>query len=151
MSYGGGFVVKVMGFMTLYLIAFGLIVYFLFPKLDSSAAAGILGAIGGALFGFLGTTVTTLVTASDRTKELTERLKDRVSNHAIELTKMDFALRQKSLELKKTTKHLLAPAKVYREFYYALLELHEKGTWPKSVQDAGLLSIIELGADETKS
>lgn len=151
MPSSGRFVFIVMGFMVIYLIAFGLIAYLIFPKIDSSAAAGILGAIGGALFGFLGASVTTLVAVWDRTRELTERLKDRVSNHAIELAKMDYELRQKSLEFSKTKKKFLAPVKVYREFYKALLELHEKGTWPKKIEELGLLRTFEIGAEDKES
>ena len=63
---------------------------------------------------------------------------------------MDYELRQRSLEFTKSQKKFLAPAKVYRELYKALFELHEKGTWPKSIQNLGLLSIFKLGSDQSK-
>lgn len=123
-------IIIIVCFTLLYLLVFGALVWLVLPKLDSSAAAAIVGALGGALAGILGSAIVSVVGIWDRTRDVKERLKERVSAHALELTKMDFELRQKSLELLKERQLFLAPTKVYRELYKALLELHEKGTWP---------------------
>ena len=108
--------------------------------------AGIIGVLIGSFSGLLGSFATSIVGLWKTSRDAEERLKDRISNHALELTRLDYEMRQKSLDLKGTTKHFLAPAKVYRTFYRALLDLHTTGNWPKEVQDLGLLSIFELGS-----
>lgn len=139
-------ILLIVTFMILYLIIFGVLIWLVLPRLDSPAIAGIIGAFGGALAGILGSATASVVGAWDRSREVNERLKDRVSSHALELTKMDYELRQKSFDTSKGKLIFLAPVKVYRELYRALLELHEKGTWPKSIEEIGLLNVFELGA-----
>jgi hypothetical protein len=39
---------------------------------------------------------------------------------------------------------VLAAAKVYRELYRAMVELRTEGTWPKAIEELGLLNIFEL-------
>jgi hypothetical protein len=74
-----------------------------------------------------------------------QRLKDRVSLQARELTQMEFDLRIRSLESGTCEqREFLAAAKAYRILYKALLLLHEKGEWPKEVEDAGLLEVYKL-------
>jgi len=127
----------------------GVIVVFIFkflPLIESPTVAGIIGVLIGSFSGLLGSFATSIVGLWKTSKDAEERLKDRISNHALELTRLDYELRQKSLDLKGTTKHFLAPAKVYRTFYHALLDLHTTGNWPKEVQDLGLLGIFELGS-----
>ena len=127
----------------------GAIVVFIFkflPLIESPTVAGIIGVLIGSFAGLLGSFVTSIVGIWRVSKDAEERLKDRISNHALELTRLDYELRQKSLDLKGTKKHFLAPAKVYRTFYRALLDLHTTGNWPKEVQDLGLLNIFELGS-----
>ncbi len=128
-----------------YVVAVFGFIYFLVPKLDSPTVSALAGIAIGSLAAILGPILNTLVSIWNRSKESEERLKDRVSNHALELTKMDYDLRQKSLETSGKTQEFLAPAKVYRTFYKALLELHTTGNWPKEVEDLGLLQIFELG------
>lgn len=130
------------------LVGFGILFWLVFPKMDSAAAAGIVGTLGGALVVTLGSAMASFVDIWARSRDVEERLKDRVSKHALELTRMDYELREKSLDLSKTKQQFLAPAKVYRELYKALLELHKTGTWPKTIQDLGLLNIFELGAEQ---
>jgi membrane protein implicated in regulation of membrane protease activity len=128
------------------LAAIGGFVYLILPNIDSPAVAGLAGVVVGAFVGMFGSILTAIVGAWRTSKETEERLKDRVSNHALQLTQMDYDLRQKSFELTGKTKKVLAPVKVYRTFYRALLELQTSGTWPKEVEKLGLLQIFELGA-----
>jgi hypothetical protein len=128
----------------------GVIVVFIFkflPLIESRTVSVIMEALIGSFAGLLGSFVTSIVGRWRVSKDAEERLKDRISNHALELTRLDYELRQKSLEVKGTKKHFLAPAKVYRTFYRSLVELHNSGNWPKEVQDLGLLSIFELGSN----
>jgi len=125
------------------------IVLFIFkflPLIESPTVAGIIGVLIGSFSGLLGSFATSIIGIWKTSKDAEERTKDRISNHALELTRLDYELRQKSLDLKEAKKHFLAPAKVYRTFYRALLELHTTGNWPKEVQDLGLLNIFELGS-----
>ena len=125
------------------------IVIFLFwalPRIESPAVAGIIGVLVGSFAGLLGSIMTSVISIWRVTKDAEERLKDRISNHALELTRMDYELRQKSLELRGDKQLFLAPAKVYRTFYRALLDLHTTGNWPKDPEELGLLSIFELGS-----
>jgi hypothetical protein len=131
----------------------GVIAVFIFkflPLIESPTVAGIIGVLIGSFTGLLGSFVTSMVGIWRVSKDAEERLKDRISNHALELTRLDYELCQKSLEVKGNRKHFLAPAKVYRTFYRALLELHTTGNWPKEVQDLGLLSIFELGSKNSE-
>jgi hypothetical protein len=43
----------------------------------------------------------------------------------------------------KRQNQLLVPAKVYREFYKALFELYETRSWPKDIEELGLLNILQ--------
>lgn len=135
----------IIGCVLLGITVIAIFIFLALPKIESAAVAGIIGVVVGSLVGLLGSVITSIVGIWSRVKDAEGRLKDRVSNHALELTRMDFDLRQKSLDLKKTKQAFLAPAKVYRTFYNALLELHTTGNWPKEVEDMGLLSIFELG------
>ena len=67
----------------------------------------------------------------------------------MELTRMDYELRQKSLTHAQQSQKFLAPVKVYREFYKALVQLFEQGTWPKEVENLGLLNVFELGPESS--
>ena len=94
---------------------------------------------------YLAPCITAIVGLWKTAKDADEKLKDRISDHALQLTKMDYELRQKSLDTSGTTQKFLAPVKVYRTFYRALYELHTTGGWPKEVEEQGLLNIFELG------
>ena len=134
-----------------YILIIFIIFFLLIKYIESPVVAAIIGTFVGSIGGIFGL----VIGAWNKDRELKEKiedraeqLKDRSSKYALELTKMDFELRQKSLKLTKNKKHFLAPAKVYRELYKALLELHGKGTWPKTIQELGLLSIFLLGPEE---
>jgi hypothetical protein len=72
-----------------------------------------------------------------------ERIRDEASRVALELARMDYDLRQQALPDGRA-QQFLAPAKVYREFYKAIVELCTEGTWPKAIEGLGLLSIFEV-------
>jgi hypothetical protein len=119
-----------------------LCVWLAIPRLDTAALSAILGALVGAA-------VPGLVALWSKNRELEEHLKDRVSSQALDLARFDFAVRrlppEKQLWLPRPdgTKWFYAPPKVYREYYKALLSLHKTGTWPPTIQEMGLLSILE--------
>ncbi len=126
--------------------AIGAFVYWFLPQIKSPAVAGLAGVMVGALVGVFGSILTAIVGAWKASIEAEERLKDRISNHALQLTQIDYDLRQKSLDPTDKKQLFLAPAKVYRTFYRALLELHTSGNWPKEVEELGLLNIFALGS-----
>jgi hypothetical protein len=115
------------------------------PSIESPTVSGLLGVVIGSLVGLVGSTAAALVNVWKVTREAEQKLQDRISNHALQLTQMDFELRQKSLERSRSERFFLAPAKVYRTFYRALLALHTTGEWPKEVEELGLLNIFALG------
>ena len=121
-----------------------------FPSFDVTAKAVVIGALAGTIGGVIGSAIISLVNLWDRERDAEERLKDRVSSHALELTRMDYEMRQKALEATRRRKKRLAPIKVYRELYKALLELHKDGTWPDTIYELGLLGIFETGAEESQ-
>jgi hypothetical protein len=125
----------------------GTLVLYASSLLDAVALAVILGALVGSIGGAVGAALTSLVTLWNQERENDERLKDRVSNHAVELTRLNYELRMKSLNTTQQTKEFLAPIKVYREVYKALLELHKTGNFPGTINDLGLLGMFKLGPD----
>ena len=146
---------KTLVFVTIILIALVLagLAYFTsvaFPAFDITARAVVIGALAGTIGAVKGSTITPLVNLRDRERDAEERLKDRVYSHALELTRMDYEMRQKALEITKWRKKRLAPIKVYKELYKALLELHNKGTWPESINNLVPLGSFETGAEEAQ-
>jgi hypothetical protein len=115
------------------------------PKMESPAVAGLAGTIVGGFVGMFVSVLTAIVGVWNTSTEAAERLKDWISNHALQLTQMDYELRQKSLDVSQRSQESLAPAKVYRTFYRELLELHTTGNWPKEAEELGLLSTFTLG------
>lgn len=131
------------------IIVIGIFVLWILPVIESPAVSGLVGVFLGALVGIFGSILTAVVGAWRASKETEEKLKDRISNHALQLTQMDYDLRQKSLELTGQEQKFLAPAKVYRTFYRSLLELQTSGNWPKDAEELGLLNIFALGPKRT--
>ncbi len=123
-------------------------VFYALPVADSATTAGIVGVAIGGMVGLFGSVVNMAVGMSRAARDADERLKDRISQHALELTRLEYQLRYNSLDRNKGTLLFLAPAKIYRTFYRALLELHTTGNWPKEVEELGLLSVVELAAKE---
>jgi hypothetical protein len=132
-------------FVLVSIIALLFFIYFALPLFNSPAAAGIIGVVIGSFMGLLGAMASSIVGIWKATKDVGDKLKDRISNYALELTKLDYELRQKSLDSNETKQLFLAPVKVYRTFYKALHELHTAGNWPKEPEELGLLNIFELG------
>ena len=130
--------------------AFGLwaFVHWALPQINSPAVAGFVGVLIGAVSGIFGSVLTAIVGIWQASRESGEQVKDRISEHAIKLTQMYYDLMQKSLELTGSAQQFLAPVKVYRILYRALLELHTSGTWPREVEEQGLLNIFVLGHDK---
>ena len=123
----------------------GSFVYWALPRIESAAFAGFVGVLVGTFAGVFGSLITAVLGFWKTAKDAEEKLKDRISNHALQLTQMDYDLRQKSLDLTGQAQQFLAPVKVYRTFYRSLLELHTSGEWPKDAEDLGLLNIFVLG------
>lgn len=109
----------------------------------STVITTIVAALGGALVASLGPVVTGALGSLWQQRDIDERIRDEASRIALDLTRMDYDLRQRALPSGQT-KNFLAPAKVYREFYKAIVELRTAGTWPKAVEDLGLLNIFEV-------
>lgn len=103
----------------------------------------LIAALGGALVASLAPVVTATLSNLGQERDRIERIRDEASRVAIELTKMDYDLRQHALA-DGQTQQVLAAAKVYRELYRAIVELRTEGTWPKAIEELGLLNIFEL-------
>lgn len=125
-------------------------IYWALPRIESAAFAGFVGVLVGTFAGVFGSLITTIVGLWKTARDTEEQLKNRVSNHALQLTQMDYDLRQKSLVSSGKTQQFLAPVKVYRTFYRALFELHTTGGWPKDAENLGLLDIFVLGGEKDK-
>ncbi len=125
--------------------AIGIFMLWILPHIESPAVSGLVGVLVGAFVGMFGSILTAVVGAWRASKESEEKLKDRISNHALQLTQMDYDLRQKSLDLTGQAQQFLAPAKVYRTFYRSLLKLQTSDEWPRDAEDLGLLNIFVLG------
>lgn len=114
------------------------------PITDSAAIAVIVGAMAGALGAVLTGALTALVAVWSQSVTHSQQLRDRVSSHALELTRMDYELRIRALDESRESAEFLAPVKVYRELYRALLQLHEKNEWPLQIEQLGLLGIFQF-------
>ncbi|SRR5258706_13678006 len=135
--------------MAIYIIGIILLLLSAYQKLDQTTIAAIIGGLVGTLGGVLGAVIVAIVTIWEKSQENQEKTKDRVAEFALEVTKLDYQLRQQELTTTSKKKQFYAPAKVYREFYKALLEFEQTGHWPKNIEELGLLNIIELGTDKS--
>ena len=134
-----------------YLVAVGFILRLTFSYIDKPAVSAIIGALVGSLGVVIGAALSGVVALWNRSTEDEQRLKDQASRQALELTRMDYELRQKALQLTGKRRQFLAPTKVYRELYRAILQLHTTGEWPDTPYQLGLLNIFELGAEDDPS
>jgi len=135
---------------TIYLLIIIVVFLLALNNIDSPTVTIIVGTVIGSIGGVLGFFVNAWIKdreLKEKIKDREEQIRDRSARYALELTKMDFELRQESLKLVKGKRLFLAPIKVYRELYKALLELHKKGTWPKTIENLGLLNIFPLGSE----
>lgn len=123
-----------------YILAFAGLLFLAWPGLDKPTTVAVVSVLGGGLAGVVGSFVGAVITAQRIEKESEVKLKEYASSQALELTKLEIELRLKD----GRQKQLLAAAKIYREFYKALFELYEKKTWPKEIQNHGLLNIYEF-------
>lgn len=110
---------------------------------SNEGATTLVAALGGALVASLGAIVTSMVGSLGKQRDTDERIRDEASRIALELTRLDYDLRQRALP-ERGVQEFLAPAKVYREFYKAIVELRTKGTWPNAIADQGLLDIFAM-------
>jgi len=112
------------------------------PTKDGAAIAAVVGALAGAAGAVLGAGLSAFVAVWSQSIESSRQLRDRVSSHAIELTRLDYDLRLRALQESKEPSDFLAPAKVYRELFRALLQLHEEDKWPANIEQMGLLRVF---------
>ena len=122
-----------------------MIALFALSDTESPTASGLIGIILGAFIGLLGSFVNAVSGVFAKSLEKEEHLKDRAAKDALELTRMDYEMRQKAIDFTKQPDLFLAPAKVYRTLYRALMDLHLKNEWPSTVEEQGLLRIFPLG------
>jgi len=125
-------------FPILYILILGSLLWSVWSRLNNASATAIISVLADALAGVIGSFVGALITSERAKTESEDRLKRAASAQALELTKLDFEMRRRVGQQKQ----FLAPAKVYREFYRALFELYSKQSWPKAIEDLGLLNII---------
>jgi hypothetical protein len=140
MNVTRSFVYGFIAIIVLYLGALYFIIVNIFPNI-SSTVAGLLGVAIGSISTFASSTLSSL---SDFNKSKYE-IKDRIANQALELSRMYFDLQQKSSEGTQEVKQLLSPIKVYRELYGALIEFENSGTFPKKIEELGLLNVFKIG------
>ena len=103
----------------------------------------LIAALGGALVASLAPVMTATLSNLGQERDRDERIRDEASRVALELTRVDYDLRQRALSDGQAQQVLAAP-KVYRELYKAVVELRTKGIWPKAPEELGLLNIFEL-------
>jgi hypothetical protein len=131
---------KIFWFPALYIILFGVLLFIVWTQLDKSAIIAIASILAGGLAGVMGSFIGAIIAAQRLEKESEIKLKEYASAQALELTKLEVELRRKE----GSQKQLLAVAKIYREFYKALFDLYETKTWPKAIEDQGLLKIYDF-------
>jgi hypothetical protein len=140
MNVTRSFVYGFIAIMVLYLGALYFIITNIFPDI-SSTVAGLLGVAIGSIGTFASSTISTLSNFNKSKYEI----KDRIAHQALELSRMYFDLQQKSSEDTQKVKQLLSPIKVYRELYRALIEFEKSGSFPKKIEELGLLNVFQIG------
>jgi hypothetical protein len=123
----------------LYLAVFTVLLGIVWSRLNDKSVIAITSVLAGGLAGLIGAFLSSVISHRRSEQESEDRLKQYASTQALELTKLEFELRREA----KQQNQLLAPAKVYREFYKALFELYKTRSWPKDIEELGLLNILE--------
>jgi hypothetical protein len=123
----------------LYLAAFTVLLGIVWSRLDDKSVIAIISVLAGGLAGLIGAFLSSVISHRRSEQESEDRLKQYASTQALDLTTLEFELRREA----KQQNQLLAPAKVYREFYKALFELYKTRSWPKDIEELGLLNILE--------
>lgn len=135
-----------------YMCFFAVVLWYLGPRLDTAAAAAIIGALAGGLAGVAGSALAGWFGSLHTAKESEDRIKSYASAQALELTKLDFELRRDAKALLHEEvmgeKKFLAPLKVHRTVYNAFFELYTKGTWQEEPEKLGLLNVITYAVKE---
>jgi hypothetical protein len=120
----------------LYLAVFTVLLGIVWSRLDDKSVIAITRVLAGGLAGLIGAFLSSVISHRRSEQESEDRPKQYASTQALELTKLEFDLRRET----KRQNQLLAPAKVYREFYKALFELYKTRSWPKDIGELGLLN-----------
>ena len=137
---GSGILKRVLWIPVGYILFFAVLLLIIWPQLDKSGIIAVVSVLGGGLAGVIGSFVGAIIAVQRVEKESEIKIKEYASSQALELTKLEIELRQKE----GRQKQLLAAAKIYREFYKALFELYDTKTWPKTIQDQGLINIYDF-------
>ena len=143
-------VLMIIGIVLFTFAVIGIFIYWVFPQLDSPIVSGFAGVLVGAFVGMVGSILTATVGAWRASKETEDRLKDRISDHALQLSRMFYDLQQKSLDYTGGEQMFNSPVKAYRELYRALLMLQTTNEWPREIEELGLLQILPLGSSGQK-
>jgi len=124
-----------------YMAVFAVLLLVAWPHLDATGTVGVVSVLGGGLAGVVGAFVAAVVALQRMEKESQTKIAEFAASQALELTKLEIDLR-----LKEGRQHqLLAAAKIYREFYKALFDLYDTKTWPKEIEEQGLINIYNFG------
>jgi hypothetical protein len=137
---------KVIWIPVAYIVLFAILLLIVWSQLDKPAIIAVVSVLAGGLAGVIGSFVGAFIALQRVEKETEIKLKEYASSQALELTKLEVELRRKEGKQKQ----LLAVAKIYREFYKALFELYETRTWPKAIEEQGLLNIYDFGLPATE-
>jgi hypothetical protein len=137
---------KVIWIPVVYIVLFAILLLIVWSQLDKPAIIAVVSVLAGGLAGVIGSFVGAIIALQRVEKESEIKLKEYASSQALELTRLEVELRRKEGKQKQ----LLAVAKIYREFYKALFELYETRTWPKAIEEQGLLNIYDFGLSATE-
>jgi len=124
----------------LYIFLYSVLLLIVWPKLDQPGIIAVISVLGGALAGIVGSFVGAIIAMLRVEKESETKIKEYASSQALDLTKLEIELRLKEGRQMK----ILAVAKIYREFYKALFDLYDTKTWPKKIEELGLLNIYDF-------
>lgn len=104
-------------------------------RLDVTGSAAVAAAVIGALGALVGSISTGLMNYWTKHIDESTTRKDRLARLALELTKMDFEIRQASISL--------GPVKFCREVYRCFEEYERTGKWPTDSLSQQIIQIIK--------